>query len=1068
MTKHYSEDQALALKTLKLGKNAFLTGLAGAGKTTVVKDFIAWAEQNNKQVAVAAPTGIAASRIGGATLHSLFRLSWGFSETHPDDNYQNSIIQETDILIIDEISMVRIDVFEYIYLVIKNSNPNMQVVLVGDFNQLPPIITDSIKEVMTWFYPKETPLGGYAFLSQYWEKLSLCPLVLVTNHRQENDKEYIKHINLIREGNFSGITFFNNLPIPPKHNEKAIHIVVTNKHAKAINERKLAPLNPKITYIAEIIGKVSPNDYPTDVEITLAENARVMMTANIANCCRNGELGTITKIEEQRADILLDSGQNVTVYPYRWEIFEYRIYNGKLAKKLVGEFIQIPMKPGYAVTVHKSQGQSFDYVILSLNRCFANGQLYVGLSRGRMLSGLTLTERISAESLRSSVAVKEFNQKIFSENYCPIEKYQPQRYQELKLHTKRFVSPPIADFHKLRPALTKGEMIVFEFFHKHLSSDWEIYLQPYLNGLRPDIVLLNPKVGIAVFEIKDWKLDTGNYQIEQSISDTSPRLTLTRANGRKVVITKNPVSQIKRYKDEIYNLYCPRLKTQSGFSVITAGLIFPFASKKRVEELFLPLWESANMIRYYHTNPLVALEDLQSDCLNKVFAAGNRKQSRWMNETVAQDLRSWLIEPDFSSAQREPLELDKVQLQYATTRTESGYRRIRGAAGSGKSLVLAARAAQIASEGKKVLVVTYNITLCHYLRGLAARYQFQNISNAKDSIKNITWVNFHYWCKTVFYDAGCAEIYHQLWVRNKTDDDNAKNKLNEELPYLTGKILEEDTDNFVPRYDAILVDEGQDFQPLWWNILRKACQPNGEMLLVSDSTQDIYGTSQAWTDNAMKEAGFLGKWAELPTCYRMPQKALEKAAEFAKKYLPNSNAIVPQAQQELMLNPCLLKWVHTNPQNAVQICVNEVFEMAMLSNPDSHPNDDILAMADIVFLSAEHYFGMKVVDKFNDTNINVTHTFANNSQETRRQKLGFYMGCADIKATTLHSFKGWESRSLVIYIGEKDDDKSLALIYAGLTRIKRHTKCSYLTVVSSSEKLKEFGKTWEVYQEIDC
>lgn len=621
----------------------------------------------------------------------------------------------------------------------------------------------------------------------------------------------------------------------------------------------------------------------------------------------------------------------------------------------------------------------------------------------------------------------------------------------------RIVSPPIDQLDKLRQPLTKGERLVFDFFHAHLAEEWEIYIQPHLNGLRPDFVLLNPNAGIAVFEVKDWDLAAMDYWVEGR-PGKSPIL-LARKDGKRFSLqSQNPIEKIYRYKQELHELYCPRLEKNAGFAVITAGIIFPYAKDDKVNSLFSSCLNHRGMTQYPQYNPVSGADSIQEGNVRKVFPESFRRSSVYMNSEMAKDLRNWLVEPDFSASQRLPLELDRNQRSYVTSRTESGYRRIKGPAGSGKSLILAARAAQLLSEGKEVLVVTFNITLLHYLMDMAVRWS----SSTGKTRKDITWLNFHYWCKRTCQESDHEEEYKELW-RNHREDDAEENRhiLSTQLPGLVSAIIEDDSQGLIPRYDAILVDEGQDFLPNWWNVLRMVCRPGGEMLLVADATQDIYGTARSWTDEAMTGAGFPGgKWAELKISYRLPPMALKYAREFAEQFLPNDTTDLPEsAQGELDMYPCKLKWVHTNQEIALEVCKEEVFSMA----PDADPA--LLSIPDITFLTGSQKFGRDVVGKIGSHGVRAVHTFGDDSRDSRRRKMGFYMGDSRIKATTLHSFKGWESRALVIFIGQSVDKKSLALIYTGLTRLKRHTEGSFLTVVSCAIELQDYGKTWPQYAE---
>lgn len=611
------------------------------------------------------------------------------------------------------------------------------------------------------------------------------------------------------------------------------------------------------------------------------------------------------------------------------------------------------------------------------------------------------------------------------------------------IQNQRFISPPAKDLSSLRQPLTRGEMTVFNFFNNHLSPQWEIYIQPHLNGLRPDFVLLNPNVGIAVFEVKDWDLSSMLYGVD--MRDGKPPLLWGESDGKRFSLqSQNPVEKAHVYRNEIFSIYCPRLKKDGGFAAVTAGVIFPFCHERQLLELLSPCLKYRGMDAYPQYSPISGLESLANADLSKVFPEGTRKTSRYMSPIQAMDLRNWLIEPDVSASQRTPIELDKEQLTYVNTRTQSGYRRIRGAAGSGKSLVLAARASELLKQHNKVLVVTFNITLLHYLMDVAVRYPGATGRSRKD----ITWLNFHAWCHRICIENDADEEYRQLWRHA-----DKQTVLNFNLPALISSIL--DNSENIEMYDAVLVDEGQDFLPGWWSVLRKICKPGGEMLLVADATQDIYGNASSWTDEAMKGAGFSGKWAELEVSYRMPATALEMAANFASKYLPASLRIVPRLPQiEMALEPCYLRWVQHSGLDDAQVCCDEILGLFTRAGSAG------LSMADVTFLCDVKSIGHEVVNKLNTKRIRCVHTYDPDERESRRQKVGFYMGDARVKATTLHSFKGWEARILVIYIQRGTTHEALSLLYTGLTRIKRHTEGSFLTVISKDPELKIYGETW--------
>ncbi len=432
-----------------------------------------------------------------------------------------------------------------------------------------------------------------------------------------------------------------------------------------------------------------------------------------------------------------------------------------------------------------------------------------------------------------------------------------------------------------------------------------------------------------------------------------------------------------------------------------------------------------------------------------------------MHEDIAEDLRSWLKEPFFSQEQRRPLALDKRQLDLAVTRTTTGYRRIKGAAGSGKSVVLAARAARLAAEGKCTLVVSYNITLLNYLRDLVKRCSTERpVFRA-----SIDFLNFHSWCKRVCDLVENGKTYRGLWqplVKSEQREGELQEVLNEKMPSLVQQLYRQCAGQaYIPKYDAILVDEGQDFHPSWWKTLRCALTEGGEMVLVADKTQNIYGTAAAWTEETMLNAGFHGPWVELTNSYRLSPVMTSLVRSFAEEFMKGEELDVPRGDQiELNLYPVELRWLHVRHQsNELGICESELLRMMKRLRPDT-------AIPDIIFLSSSKSLGRRLVKRMESKRVHVLHTFDVSGRKSRRQKCGFFQGAAMVKATTPHSFKGWEARHLVLYIQTVTSAEDKALLYTSLTRLRRHMHGSCLAVVSCCDELRSYGKLWPYYSEV--
>ena len=583
---------------------------------------------------------------------------------------------------------------------------------------------------------------------------------------------------------------------------------------------------------------------------------------------------------------------------------------------------------------------------------------------------------------------------------------------------------------------------MLNFFMNHLTQDWEIYIQPHLNGLRPDFVLLSPKKGIAVFEVKDWNLAALHYFFKTP-PNTAPILFGDDGNKQFSLQKNNPVERINQYKDEIFNLYCPRLEERRGFGVITGGIIFTCAKTQLVKEMLHPARQYYKHNKYEKLNTISGFDIIDSDDIKKVLPSVYKIDQR-MSKSLAADLRNWLIEPEFSKEQRIPLmsELDKKQRELVTTRTEkTGLRKIRGPAGCGKSLVVAGRAAKLAEDSKDVLIVTFNITILNYLLDYAVRFSFNGKVRSQ-----ITALNFHYWCKRVALQTGHIADYDQLWKNN--DSQKVMDTL---LATYTKEWLSELDEE--DKYDAILVDEGQDFRGEWWITLRKALRQDGEMILVADKTQNIYGVSQSWTDRALTGSGLLSKWNELTSSYRLPRALCELASNFIDTYLPDTENPRPIPIQGEIDFHTELRWIQVQSNDLVDTCCNALINIVKNAEPQ-------IAFADLTCIVDHAEIGMKIVSSLLHKKIYCIHTFSEEGQESRRKKLAFFKGDGRVKVTTLHSFKGWESRALVVQVSKADSLDKLSLLYTGITRLKKNDNGSYLTVVCSAPELEDFGRTW--------
>jgi ATP-dependent DNA helicase PIF1 len=414
-------------------QNIFLTGKAGTGKTTLLKRI---REKSTKKMVIVAPTGVAAMNAKGTTINSFFQLPSGsfFPGDISLENLQSgfisiqsmvsdlsysrektNLINELELLVIDEVSMVRCDLMDVIDAILRSVRKNnapfggVQLLLIGDLYQLPPVTKRE-----DWAFLSRAYASPYFFEGHVIRRNPLLQVELTTVFRQ-TEPEFINILNTIRNNRISEseLALLNKRYDPLFSAADGVNPIIITSHnaeANAINKTKLDELpGTEYTFDGEISGEFREAGIQAEQTLKLKEGAQIMFIKNDSGDNRkfyNGKIGTVRSIKDSEIYISFPGEEDILLEKTSWQSFEYKTDPEQtIVQQQVGEFSQYPIKLAWAVTIHKSQGLTFDTAIIDAGKSFIAGQVYVALSRVRTLEGLILKSKISTDSLRSNTEV---------------------------------------------------------------------------------------------------------------------------------------------------------------------------------------------------------------------------------------------------------------------------------------------------------------------------------------------------------------------------------------------------------------------------------------------------------------------------------------------------------------------------------------------------------------------------------------------------------------------------------------------------------------------------------------
>lgn len=402
--------------------NIFLTGKAGTGKTTFLKNLRV---RCPKRMVVVAPTGVAAINAGGVTIHSFFQLP--FSPYIPGTKMGKDfsmrkekikILRTLDLLVIDEISMVRADLLDSLDMVLRkyrrSSRPfgGVQLLMIGDLQQLAPVVTDDVRDMLISHYDNLYFFGSKALADTMYATIELKKIY------RQNEKYFVDMLNQVRNNqiNTSLLEALNSRYIEgfnPSDKEGYIRLTTHNNKADKINTEKLSLLKGKeMKYVCTVDGTFPETSYPADKELKLKEGAQVMFLKNDTQPIKRYYNGKIGKVLSMSKDMVLVDcdGETVEVLPEKWSNTRYVLdkTTNEISEIEDGSFTQIPLRLAWAITIHKSQGLTFDKAIIDAQMSFSHGQVYVALSRCRSLEGVVLDSKLSYRSFVNDSSVVAF------------------------------------------------------------------------------------------------------------------------------------------------------------------------------------------------------------------------------------------------------------------------------------------------------------------------------------------------------------------------------------------------------------------------------------------------------------------------------------------------------------------------------------------------------------------------------------------------------------------------------------------------------------------------------------
>ncbi len=591
------------------------------------------------------------------------------------------------------------------------------------------------------------------------------------------------------------------------------------------------------------------------------------------------------------------------------------------------------------------------------------------------------------------------------------------------------ILPSVDHLDELQEPLGDAVRAVFDAFAE-LGDDWTIYVRPKVGQDVPDLVLVHDVRGVVTIDVVDWRAT------DHRRSDRGD-VEVLDADGTWRPSTEQPLAVARRHRSTVYEQFFafPGDASVPG-GAVRSVVVLPWCSGDEAGALLASgSGDPANAVLVWSGDDLTGrLQFLVDGPGTGVAAAASIER-----------LRCELVVDGTVHDADAPVQLSDNASLVATNPGGAHVRGVSGTAGSGKSFALTARAARLAADGKSVLVLCFNLTLANHLRRLVVERCAEYGANPA----RVTCTSFHTFCSRVVDDAAQAGIVAQ---------EPARGTWPVKIVVKTRDVFEA---GFARRFDAVLVDEGQDFTVDWWNLLREhVVHPDGEMLLVADATVGLYGKSTWDAPGALAAAGFTEPWIRMTSSYRMAPDLVRSTNEFARSFI-GTDAVMPEIADDQAavvghVSRAVRSWRNVELVADLGVAVGREVVRLLRQHPELSPRD-------VVYLCEYHHDGLVAAGEIEAAGYPVHHVYSRDPDERHRSKGRFWPDADAVKGCTVHSFKGWDSP--VVVVGVAMEERSRRLAYASMTRVSSTVPgcdTSFLSVVNADPRMADFQPTFEL------